>query len=309
MVFFVKEKLPGQEPSLETLQDTFSPCTSTENQLQQVTEGDGHQHEQEPAYNPKIASLLAYVAAWSYSDLSTFQAKLAQRQEFCGADFCEIAVVNKAMFVVAYAQLIRIPTNKTVIISFRGTEIDNIVSWLTDAGTRKVPLFPTAMVTDGNDDANDDDDDDIQVHSGFLRNFQEVWQGTKGVRAHLLDPQKMDPQFHSYPENSTCSISDNSDSTTTIDQIYITGHSLGGAMAVLCALTLQHDHNNNNNQNQPTASLWSKVKGIYTFGQPMVVDVDSRQACQKRIGHILYRHVYYIRISLLLQHIVQLCRV
>jgi len=100
---------------------------------------------------------------------------------------------------------------------------------------------------------------DIRAHDGFLQNWQQVWSSV----VEALTKWK------------------NGSSSET--KIYITGHSLGGAMAVLSAIELQQQH----------SELWSTVQGIYTYGQPMVVDRADRDIAQERIGSKLYRHVYW----------------
>lgn len=222
-------------------------------------------------YDSERAAMLAYVSAWSYSEMKTFQRKLARIKELKQARFMEFSVVNDAMFVVAYAQVILTRDGSTAFVSFRGTQIKNVVNWLTDAGTRKVPFVG------------------LSVHSGFLLNFQEVWQD--GLQEVLLDPSRM---F----DNAA----DDQHPKQELQEIYMTGHSLGGAMAVLAALDMQASSSSSWSDTTTTtsstttttaaSSLWSKVKGIYTYGQPMVVDNHNHQECQQRIGNRLHRHVY-----------------
>ena len=118
-------------------------------------------------YNANRAAMLAYVSAWSYSDVKTFQEKLQDIPEFAGANFLEVDVVNDSMFVVAYAQIIRTEDHKRAYISFRGTQLSNPVKWLTDMNTKKVPFHKEA-------DDSSSNRKPIMVHSGFLRNFRGV---------------------------------------------------------------------------------------------------------------------------------------
>jgi acetyl esterase/lipase len=67
-----------------------------------------------------------------------------------------------------------------------------------------------------------------------------------------------------------------------LERLYITGHSLGGALAVLAAALLQRQY----------PALAAKLSGVYTFGQPMVGDAAFAEACQRDFGGKLFRHVY-----------------
>lgn len=64
--------------------------------------------------------------------------------------------------------------------------------------------------------------------------------------------------------------------------LYITGHSLGGAMAVLAGRRLMDEQKEG----------WFKelsLRGVYTYGQPMVGNDTFRRACEQLP---LFRHVY-----------------
>jgi len=211
-----------------------------------------------------MAGLLAYVSAWSYSNRRTFIDKLKQKPIFRGGDFMEYSVVNDAMFVVAYAYIVRTADQRKIICVFRGTEVDNIVNWVTDAGTKQVERF-----------------DGIKLHSGFYRNWKEVWDGPRGVEAHLIDPYKLDAAFEDY-DHANADPPAGGNQQDNLAEIYMTGHSLGGAMAVIAALCM---HEN--------PLLWHKTGTVHTYGQPMVVASKSRAVTQARIGERLNRYIYF----------------
>ena len=61
--------------------------------------------------------------------------------------------------------------------------------------------------------------------------------------------------------------------------IWITGHSLGGALALTAAARLKFEKN-------------QRVAGIYTFGQPRVGDLAFAEACNKEFGQRYFRFVH-----------------
>ena len=95
-----------------------------------------------------------------------------------------------------------------------------------------------------------------KVHSGFYSNTEALW---------ALISKKIEEE-----------------QAKELETLYITGHSLGGAMSVVTAARAQFDN-----------LSWGKlIKGIYTYGQPMVGDGAFASLCQNKFGDMLYRHVY-----------------
>ncbi len=93
-----------------------------------------------------------------------------------------------------------------------------------------------------------------RVHRGFFVNVEAVW-----------DDVLRELRQGSAPE-----------------VIYVTGHSLGGAMAVLAATQLRS-----------MDEFKTKMRGVYTYGQPAVGDQTFADWGTKTIGSMLYRHVYH----------------
>jgi triacylglycerol lipase len=85
------------------------------------------------------------------------------------------------------------------------------------------------------------------VHIGFVRALDAVWSGIEStVRNHVAGGKKL----------------------------WITGHSLGGALAVLAACRLSDLH-----------------PGVYTFGQPRVGDEAFADTYDSRIGERYFRFI------------------
>ena len=128
----------------------------------------------------------------------------------------------------------------TIIVAFRGTQPNRPMDWFVDF-----------RATRGHWDHNIG-----EVHDGFYNALRKVW-GVTLANGEVL-PKRLVNRG-----NKT---------------IWITGHSLGGALAELCAAQ---------------AMFVSKipVQGVYTFGQPRVGNKDFAAAVHEKLGSGIYRFV------------------
>jgi hypothetical protein len=111
----------------------------------------------------------------------------------------------------------------------------------------------------------------LRVHAGFHRNVRSTrWQVVEELRKaargeSLLDGSAVQP----------------------MEALYITGHSLGGAMAAVFALLIAGD--------ETTRAIWECVRAIYTFGQPLAVGEalpdEVSAVAAKTLRHINARDV------------------
>jgi hypothetical protein len=92
------------------------------------------------------------------------------------------------------------------------------------------------------------------VHRGFLANLEPIWED---IQIALREMPRL-------------------------EAIYVTGHSLGGAMAVLAAARLH-----------ASVHYRDRLEGIYTYGQPAVGDGTFAGWAGEAFGAKLYRHVYH----------------
>ncbi|MEN9867737.1 MAG: hypothetical protein RL748_3327 [Pseudomonadota bacterium] len=131
-----------------------------------------------------------------------------------------------------------------IVIAFRGTEPTNGTDFATDFNARLIPFeerFPFPGWG--------------SIHQGWGDGVTAVWQQIIEAvnNANLLNP-------HQKP------------------RIWLTGHSLGGALAVVMAAVL-------------ASVSQHAVAGVYTYGQPRVGDPSFVTSYQNKLGNITFRHV------------------
>ena len=207
-------------------------------------------------YSREAAHMLSVVSAWAYSPKETFEAVLRRHRIAAPTDDGLVkagCTENSGILVDTNYYLCSSDEQanpKLHVLAFRGTQPDRLTDVLTDALATPQPWLRehermTASAT-------------MQwVHRGFYIAIDAAWPELKEF---LTDTVKED------------------------DLLLITGHSLGGALAVLAARRAVDDR------------LWGAdshngpLRGVYTFGQPMVGNRYFASACD--FEPLLFRHVY-----------------
>lgn len=156
-----------------------------------------------------------------------------------------------AMYIASAAYLIQDKDRRVAILCYRGTQPEDIISILTDAD-----VHPEMLRVDIAGAKHD-------VHAGFYRNMRStrylVLQALeRAVRGESIDPDEQGTHGDG------------------LEALYITGHSLGGAMAALMAVTLVHEPR--------YAHIARRLRAVYTFGQPMLGGPDFARACERASG-------------------------
>jgi hypothetical protein len=200
-----------------------------------------------------VAHVLGTCAGYAYSDLETV-ATMMSRLGLEGTACVRIAQTVDAMFIFSTAYLMQSRCGRVAVLCYRGTEPGNLGNWLADA--------------DAGSDAMALDADAPGVHAGFYRNvratrwlvLQELQQALRG--RSLLDPS----QTVEHP----------------LEALYVTGHSLGGAMAVLFALSLTGTAEHR--------AITETLRAVYTFGQPMAI-TEPLPNSARAIATKVFRHV------------------
>jgi hypothetical protein len=202
--------------------------------------------------NPLVAHVLGVCAGYAYSDIDTV-AMIMARMGFDGHTCVRITQVVDSMYVFSTAYLIQSRCGRLLILCYRGTEPANLINWVgdNDVGSDLVALG----------------DETLKVHSGFHRNvvatqlpvIEELKLALEGKS--LLDPG----QRVEHPAEA----------------LFVTGHSLGGSMAALFALSIVADSEHR--------AIAEKLRAVYTFGQPLSVAEPLPRAVRE-LAPRLFRH-------------------
>jgi hypothetical protein len=119
----------------------------------------------------------------------------------------------------------------------------SLSNWITNLNFPKTSAYPQCT--------------NCRVHEGFYK----AWMSVKDVV--VAEVQRL---LKIYPKA----------------QIFVTGHSLGGALAALCAAQL----------GASTASLKDPIEGVYTYGQPRVGNINFRDFYNSGT-HVSWRLTHY----------------
>jgi predicted lipase len=207
--------------------------------------------------NATVAHILSVAAGYAYAEIETM-ARMMSRIGFADHATVCISETIDAMYINTTAYLTQSRCGRVVILSYRGTPPASLVTWLGDADVGSVSM-PIGGET-------------VAVHSGFYRNFRAtrlsiVEELTTALRGRsLVDPnKKLDHPMQA---------------------LYVTGHSLGGALAVLFALSLCAPE---------FRAFADRLRAVYTFGQPMTVGEPlpepARMMSAKIFRHVLARDI------------------
>lgn len=137
-------------------------------------------------------------------------------------------------------QAIVLGSDEAVVLAFRGTRPDQMADWMADIHIQQTPF--TEYFTASSIGS---------VHDGFAHLLAVGW---KSILSEIVRLQE--------------------DGQT----LWVTGHSLGGALAVMATAAI-------------TFSARLPVNGLYTFGQPRVGDMDFCAQCDSHFGDVMFRFV------------------
>jgi hypothetical protein len=183
-----------------------------------------------------VAHVLATCAGYAYADVATVVMMMARMG--LDANACvEISQTVDAMMIFSTAYLVQSQCGRVAILCYRGTEPGTLGNWLgdVDTGSEASALLGAA------------EGDPVRVHAGFHLNLRATWLGVLEQLELALEGKSV-----AVPDARVAQ---------PLQALYVTGHSLGGAMAVLFGLSIA--------RSRAQRAIADKLRAIYTFGQPM----------------------------------------
>jgi hypothetical protein len=203
-----------------------------------------------------VAHVLGTCAGYAYAGtdtVSTIMARLGLEGHAC----VRIAEAVDAMFIFSTAYLVQSRCGRVVILAYRGTEPTNLTNWLGD-----IEVGPGSSVLSLADGTKQ-----VRVHAGFHRN----------VRATFADVMR---ELMAAAQGRSLADPDRA-VEHGLEALYVTGHSLGGAMALLFGLMVSG--------NAAHRRLASRMRAVYTFGQPLALDASP--GLMPALESKVFRHV------------------
>ena len=274
-------------PPLSTLRPT-KPTSSATFPVYHDLEALLAEEEQQPDQQPPatVAHTLAVAAGYAYSDAATVSMMLA-RMGLQDNHCLQVDMSVDAMFIRSTAYLIQSSDGSVVILAYRGTEPTNLVNWLTDADVHPDKIaFPFPRDANAADPAKSSLPPDAEavpaesyaVHAGFYRNVRATRFAVIAALERALDRRSV------LDDDSGSPMPPMEKPMTTL---YLTGHSLGGAMAALMAVMLSVEP-------EYIERFAPIFKGACTYGAPMVGSPEFANACAANtfLDRNVVRYVY-----------------
>jgi hypothetical protein len=218
----------------------------------------------------KARHVCSVLAGWSYSDTQTV-ADMMTRLGLEGSRCRMFNATNNAMLIRSTAYLVQSHSGRVALLSYRGTDPFDLSTWAADYDVNptaiKVPVARTGAQPGST------------VHGGFYRNQRSSWYDVAIGLKHAIAGESILADLDPSPRGA--------EKLRPLEALYVTGHSLGAAMAGIAAFRIATDP-------EYGKVIWPLVRAVYTFAQPMIGNTAFGQSCGAIPGFIerYFVHVY-----------------
>ena len=183
------------------------------------------------------------INAWWMSELATliYESEDKVREEIDKLTNHEVIWLNNDE---THTQGVVIEFNKFVVISFRGTELFRVSEI---NSIEEINAFFQDFMTDINV-IEESELRGVLIHSGINNALNSIWEELQPILERVSKP------------------------------IWFTGHSLGGALAILAAFKWEVDS--------------KKIGGVYTIGCPAIGDQNFKKKYDAKLYEKTFQHIY-----------------
>ncbi|WP_409468199.1 lipase family protein [Streptomyces sp. HC307] len=225
--------------------------------------------------DPEIAYALATCSGYAYAHVNgvadtrtvaTMMARMGLPENRCHA----IELSIDSMYIDSTVFLVQSRDREVVILCYRGSEVFDLVDWLSDFDVE--PEIYTFRFR-GTEECAD-------VHSGFFRGARAAYDDVVRVLKRAWRGQSV---VEEEQEDD-----DRRDRLGRMKALYITGHSLGGAVGVLTAVLLKQD------PDPEVREIASTLRAVYTYGQPMFGSPKFAAQCLQMDGFFDRNLIRYV---------------
>lgn len=264
-------------PSYETLRPTMSDSPTADFPVYPNLVDDLVNAARHP--DPTVQHTMAVASGYAYADASTMTAMMA-RMGMPDNRCLQATFSVDAMFITSSAYVVQSHDGRVVILAYRGTQPTNIINWLGDLDAHPDQIaFPLSG----------HDADGYALHGGFYRNVRSTrYVIIEALKRAARGLPVVEPNPGHRPDAYRVATSDDKPETMQpMSTLYVTGHSLGGAMAALLAVMLRTEP-------EYVSRFADAFRATSTFGQPMIGEPDFADACRddEFLQHRTIRYVY-----------------
>lgn len=214
----------------------------------------------------------ATLAGWAYSDANTV-AMIAAR---LGLQDCRVRcfdLANSGMIIRSTAHLVQSASGRVLLLAYRGTDPFDLSTWAVDADINNPQVLTVRATRERKNQP--------VVHGGFYRNQRATWFEVVTALQRALSGKSI------LDEEEEAAFNGRPAPKSKLEALYVTGHSLGAAMATLAAFKIAADPD--------YGEILKVLKQVYLFAPPMVGNEEFAELWRnmgKSLNDCVFAHTF-----------------